>query len=138
MDQAALKIYKFPSSNENGVNQVPIGGLLPKLAQTSAQASESRPARLKPTKSSVKSLASWFGIFNWLLSLFAGIVTPPTTTTTTTTTARPSTNSSYNYGCPYGQNGKYCDPCGISSAAVNIKIVGGVAATPHSYPAQVR
>lgn len=44
----------------------------------------------------------------------------------------------YNYGCEYGKNGKYCDMCGITSQDVNVRIVGGIPAWPHSFPAQVR
>lgn len=53
------------------------------------------------------------------------------------TNASNQSNVTYNYGCPYGQSGKYCDPCGVTSQPINLKIVGGIPANPHSYPAQV-
>lgn len=51
--------------------------------------------------------------------------------------SKKQSNRSYNYGCSFGKNGKYCDPCGISYQPVNLRIVGGIPAEPHSFPAQV-
>lgn len=41
------------------------------------------------------------------------------------------------YGCRYGFQGRYCDPCGLTFAPPPLvnKIVGGFEATPHSWPA---
>lgn len=112
------------------------------------------PLRLEPVRAEAKAVSGWSSFFSWLLSLFLiatnpnqNLSTTTTRTTTTTTTTRTGgftvttvtgqTTRAFNYGCPLGQNGKYCDQCGLSSASVNAKIVGGTAATPHSYPAQV-
>lgn len=51
-----------------------------------------------------------------------------------------ATNSAkrYNYGCPYGKTGKYCDECGVTFKDVNTRIVGGEEAVENSWPAHVR
>ena len=50
---------------------------------------------------------------------------------------KPIVPKQYNYGCPSGRNGKYCDPCGNTYESIIAEIVGGVPAKPYSYPAQV-
>jgi hypothetical protein len=101
---------------------------------------------VKTQSSTVSRAFTWMSIFSWILNILGSILTPPTITTTTmATTQMTSTNkmttftpnNTYNYNCPYGQNGKYCDPCGVVSAQPNVKIVGGIEATKYSWPAQV-
>lgn len=81
-------------------------------------------------------LAAFFsGIFIGALSIIVIVVAK-----TYNFGQKPHENISrpYNYGCDYGKNGKYCDMCGITSQDVNVRVVGGIPAWPHSFPAQVR
>ncbi len=95
----------------------------------------------------------WFKVLEWAIMLVwllsfsevgqaLGLPRPKNRTTTISTTSQTTEDtepdgSIYNYNCPYGRNGKYCDPCGVTSSDPNVKIVGGVEAIPNSWPATV-
>jgi hypothetical protein len=117
----------IPSSIQN--YSLPSLGLL--AAFNASNESQSLATALS-TLTNANTLLAFFTLFSTLFANKSMLID------NNYTTRKPQNVTYGKYKCKNGHQGKYCDPCGVTFYGNNLqKVVGGIDAIPHSWPAAV-